>query len=91
MYQTSETCGYAQDCTTRELALVDYHKAKLNKTLDSYVSPYKGIKIDKDGFWYCGYCQRIGREQLVQCPECNLYFKGPKRYFPIEYQCINCG
>jgi hypothetical protein len=84
-----ETCGYAKDCTVRELDVKRAQEALKSKS--EFRSTYKGIKEDEDGFWYCGYCRRIGREQLVQCPNCKKFFRGPKPFFPVNYECEKCG
>lgn len=55
------------------------------------VSPKPFIKFDQDWFPYCGFCRRIGAESLVQCPSCSRFFKGPKRFFKIDYDCGDCG
>ena len=52
------------------------------------------VKNCKDGDWeLCRYCGKI-RDfpgYLVVCPECGVKFKGPRPYFPIDFECENCG
>jgi len=85
-----ETCGYAKDCTVRELDVKKAVEAVKTKDYNGYRTTYKGMKQDEKGFRYCGYCQRIGRDQLVKCPTCGKYFRGPKPFFPVDFECENC-
>lgn len=48
---------------------------------------------DEDDYELCRYCGLIRDfpEYLVTCTECGKKFKGPRKYFPIDYECENCG
>lgn len=46
-----------------------------------------------DGRWkICRYCGKIRDfpDYLVTCPNCGIKFKGPRPYFPVDYECEKC-
>ena len=79
-----EVCNGA--CAARELV----HKARSQGDFSQHID----YIYDQDGYFYCSYCKKIlfrtFAQTLVQCPDCKRYFKGPKRNFPIDYECVDC-
>lgn len=49
---------------------------------------------DEEGFLLCEFCGKVrntkGYEQLVQCPDCGVWFKGYRRYPKVDYECEDC-
>ena len=84
LFKKTEVCFY--DCTARELLFKARAQGDFSKTIFRVV--------DKDGYSYCPYCIRIVGftfgQQLVECPVCGKWFKGPRREFPIDYECVEC-
>lgn len=77
IFSRNEVC-FIQQCSARELYL---------RTREGSFSSHL---LDQDGFWYCGFCKRIMADQLVHCEDCGRWFKGPRRFFPINYECSDC-
>lgn len=78
VYPLTETCSL--DCS--QLELYTRQKGEIPYT--------KALLFDEWRYLWCGHCKKILRNQLVQCPECDRYFRGPRRFFPADYECPEC-
>lgn len=49
--------------------------------------------VDERGFEHCRYCGKVSSfpGYLVECTTCGKLFRGPRPYFPIDYDCVKCG
>lgn len=53
---------------------------------------YPANLIDEQDFFHCRFCGKIRSfpGYLVECPSCGKLFKGPRPYFPVDYECPEC-
>lgn len=50
--------------------------------------------VDERGFEHCRYCGKVRDlhpTYLVTCDTCSKRFCGPRPYFPIDFDCEDCG
>jgi hypothetical protein len=54
---------------------------------------YPANLVDELGFEHCRYCGKVHnwKDYLVVCDTCGRKFRGPRPWFPIDYDCENCG
>jgi hypothetical protein len=64
---------------------------------NGFTAPYPQrnvfVKNNKDGPWeLCRYCGKVRDfpKYLVTCPNCSTKFRGPRPYFPIDFECEKC-
>lgn len=85
-------CG-AGDCSHVECKCNGYERFR-----DGIYLPYPEEFVlaknceDEKRFPLCRYCGKIRDFPglLVVCPECGTKFRGPRPYFPIDFECENC-
>lgn len=79
-WKIEETC--AGPCTPREIY----------NNYDPLTRTFKEGTMDEKGFHTCGFCGKPWRSELKQCPDCGVFFKGPKPYKPLKFalECENC-
>lgn len=104
-FLTEETCPGPRLCVPFEQCAIEREalprdgrgQAVQSEELDDWIRKWKiggrtplQYGYQDDGFYWCTYCRRIRRPDLVQCPSCSQYFKGPKPNMSIDYECSEC-
>lgn len=90
--------GVVCRCNTDECNHIECRCNGWDRYRDGIKLPYPDTFIlvkncyDDKGFWLCRYCGKVSDFQgyLVICPNCDKKFKGPRPWFPVDYECENC-
>lgn len=92
MWTKEQTCPGPNLCGASERCEAERKEIKTDEERLAWVYKWraKNPNTDDDPFYICFDCGRYRRDQLVQCPECGKYFKGPRPNFPFDYECENC-